>query len=154
MFLVTGCRHSWILDLSRILRKPDFCQCENKGADQLRSNCEADQRLCFCYTDSTISLLLKSKISSFKPFPETVQANLCRSWSETPKTAFLVSRLILFLVSLSKVYRKIKLMHVPICHAAVAVLCHKRKKNNLSHIMRKANVLYMRKQRRGLPLTR
>ena len=35
------------------MRKPDFCLCENKGADQLRSNCEADQRLCFRYTDST-----------------------------------------------------------------------------------------------------
>ena len=50
--------------LSCIVRKPDFCLCENKGADQLRSNCEADQRLCFPYMDSTISLLLKSKISS------------------------------------------------------------------------------------------
>ena len=39
--------------------------CENKGADQLRSNCEADQHLCFGNTDSTISLLLKSEISSF-----------------------------------------------------------------------------------------
>ena len=28
------------------------------------SNCEADQRLCFCYTDSTIPLLSKSKICS------------------------------------------------------------------------------------------
>ena len=32
--------------LGRIMRKPDFCLCENKGADQLRdqlrSNCEAD----------------------------------------------------------------------------------------------------------------
>ena len=28
------------------------------------SNCEADQRLCFCYTDSTIPLLSKFKISS------------------------------------------------------------------------------------------
>ena len=44
--------------MSRIVRKPDFCLGENKGADQLRSNCEADQRLCFRYTDSTISLLL------------------------------------------------------------------------------------------------
>ena len=35
------------------VRKPDFCLCENKGADQLRSNCEADQRLCFRCTDST-----------------------------------------------------------------------------------------------------
>ena len=24
------------------MRKPIFCICENKGADQLRSNCEAD----------------------------------------------------------------------------------------------------------------
>ena len=35
------------------------------SADQLCSNCTADQRLCFRYTDSTISLLLKSEISSF-----------------------------------------------------------------------------------------
>ena len=50
--------------MSRIVRKPDFCLCENKGADQLRSNCEADQRLCFRYSDSTIPLLLIAKISS------------------------------------------------------------------------------------------
>ena len=50
--------------LSRVVRKPDFCLCENKGADQLRSNCEADQRLCFRYSDSTIPLLLIAKISS------------------------------------------------------------------------------------------
>ena len=50
---------------SRIVRKPDFCLGENKGADQLRGNREADQRLCFRYTDSTIPLLLKSEISSF-----------------------------------------------------------------------------------------
>ena len=40
--------------------KPAFCICENKDADQLRSNCAADQRLCFRYTDRTISLLAKS----------------------------------------------------------------------------------------------
>ena len=45
------------------MRKLDFCLCENKGADQLRSNCEADQRLCFRYTDSAIPLLLKTGIS-------------------------------------------------------------------------------------------
>ena len=38
---------------------------ENKGADQLSSNCEADQRLRFRYSDSTIPLLLKSEISNF-----------------------------------------------------------------------------------------
>ena len=38
---------------------PLVCICENKGADQLRSNCAADQRLCFCYTDGKIPLLPK-----------------------------------------------------------------------------------------------
>ena len=49
------------------MRKLDFCLCENKDADQLHGNREADQRLCFRYTDSTIPLLLKSEISSFYP---------------------------------------------------------------------------------------
>ena len=53
------------LYLSRIVRKPDFCLGENKGADQLRGNREADQRLCFRYSDSTIPLLPICKISSF-----------------------------------------------------------------------------------------
>ena len=44
--------------------KTVFCICENKDADQLRGNREADQRLCFRYMDSTIPLLLISKISS------------------------------------------------------------------------------------------
>ena len=75
------------------MRKPDFCICENKDADQLRGNREADQRLCFRYTDSTIPLLLKSKISSLKPSSVTVQPGLCQTWSETPKTGFLITRL-------------------------------------------------------------
>ena len=40
--------------------KPTICQGENKGDDQLRSNCEADQRLCFRYLDSTVPLLLNT----------------------------------------------------------------------------------------------
>ena len=62
---------SWIFilyenypQMSRDVRKPDFCICENKDTDQLRGNREADQRLCFRYTDSTIPLLPKYKISS------------------------------------------------------------------------------------------
>ena len=39
--------------------------CENKGADQLRSNCEADQRLCFRYTDSAIFFLNFKLLVSF-----------------------------------------------------------------------------------------
>ena len=52
------------LYMSRDVRKPDFCKCENKDADQLRGNREADQRLCFRYTDSTTPFLPKSEISS------------------------------------------------------------------------------------------
>ena len=40
------------------MRKSDFSLCENKDADQLRNICEADQRLCFRYSESTIPLLL------------------------------------------------------------------------------------------------
>ena len=43
--------------------KPTICICENKDADQLRGNREADQRLCFLFSDSTIPRLLKSEIS-------------------------------------------------------------------------------------------
>ena len=50
--------------MSLVMRKPAFCICENKEADQLRGNREADQRLCFRYIASTISLLPKSEISS------------------------------------------------------------------------------------------
>ena len=38
------------------MRKPAFCICENKDADQLHSNenKDADQRLCFRFMDSAI----------------------------------------------------------------------------------------------------
>ena len=50
--------------LSRLMGKPTICIGENKDADQLRGNREADQRLCFRYSDSTIPPLLNSKISN------------------------------------------------------------------------------------------
>ena len=79
--------------MSLVIRKSAFCICENKDADQLRSNCAADQRLCFRYMDSAISLLYKSEISSLNPSSVVVQPGLCRTWSETPKTGFLTTRL-------------------------------------------------------------
>ena len=68
--------------------KPTICIGENKDADQLRGNREADQRLCFRYSDSTIPLLLISKISSFYPAYVLVQAGLCRTCSETTLLVF------------------------------------------------------------------
>ena len=79
--------------MSRVMRKPDFCICENKDADQLRGNREADQRLCFRYTDNTIPLLPTSEISSLWPSSVAVQPGLCGTRSETPKTGFLRTRL-------------------------------------------------------------
>ena len=73
------------------MRKPEFCLCENKDIDQLRSICEADQRLCFRYTDSIVSRLFKSEISSFSPASVTVQIGFCLTKSKTPKTGFLAS---------------------------------------------------------------
>ena len=80
--------------MSLVMRKPDFCICENKDADQLRGNREADQRLCFRHTDSAIPLLSKSEISSLYPSSVAVQPGLCRTWSKIPKTGFLRTRLI------------------------------------------------------------
>ena len=65
------------------MRKPMFCIYENKDADQLRGNREADQHLCFHYIDSTIPRLSKSKISSLQPSSVAVQPGLCRTRSET-----------------------------------------------------------------------
>ena len=56
------------------MRKPAIFICENKDADQLRGNREADQRLCFRYLDSTISV--------------AVQPGLCRTRSKTRALVF------------------------------------------------------------------
>ena len=82
-------------DLSRVMRKPTFCICENKDADQLRGNREADQRLCFRYTDSAIPRLSKPKISCLSIFSS------CTAWFVSDQVrnqnvGFLMTRLICF----------------------------------------------------------
>ena len=76
-----------IKHMSRVMRKRTFCICENKDADQLRGNREADRRPCFRYMDSAIPLLSKSEISSLKPSSVVVQPGLC--WTR-PETRMLV----------------------------------------------------------------
>ena len=56
------------------MRKPDFRIGENKDADLLRRNREADQRLCFHYIDSTFPILSKYEISSLAILCD------CRAW--------------------------------------------------------------------------
>ena len=58
------CRLSEVFNMSLVMRKPNFCLFENKDADQLRGDREADQHLCFRYTESTIPLHSEPEISS------------------------------------------------------------------------------------------
>ena len=58
--------------MSHCMRRPKLCiyaktkmQLSFAVTDQIRGNREADQRLCFPYTDSTIPLLSKSELLSF-----------------------------------------------------------------------------------------
>ena len=77
------------MHMNGVLRKPTFCICENKDVDQLRGNPEADQRLCFRYTDSTtIPLLSNSEISSLWPSSVAIQPGLCQTRSETRTLVF------------------------------------------------------------------
>ena len=80
--------------MSLCVRKPTICMGENKDADQLRGNREADQRLCFRYTDSTFPPLLIPKFSRSWVSSVTVQAGLCWTWSETQIVGFLMHMLI------------------------------------------------------------
>ena len=54
----------YITYMSRLMGKPTICIGENKNADQFRGNREADQRLCFRYSDSTIPPLLNPKFQA------------------------------------------------------------------------------------------
>ena len=87
--------------MSLAMRKLAISICESKDADQLRGNREADQRLCFRYTDSTIPLLPKYEISSLYLSSVAVQPGLCRTWWETSKTGCLTTRLIWIKLSAS-----------------------------------------------------
>ena len=78
---------------SCIMKKPAFCICQNKDPDQLRGNSAAEHHLCLCYINSTSPLPPKSKVSSLLPHSVVVHPSLCQTWSETPKTGFLMTLL-------------------------------------------------------------
>ena len=74
--------------MSRFMRKPAFCICENKDADQLRGNCKADQRLCFHFTDSAIPILSISEISSILLSSVAVQPDCVRPGRKPQRPVF------------------------------------------------------------------
>ena len=55
------------------MRKPTICICESKGPDQLHSNFEADQRLCFRFSDSTLVEVLMLELDG-------ILASVFRAW--------------------------------------------------------------------------
>ena len=95
------------------MRKPAFCTCENKVADQLCGNRTDDQHLCFRYMDSTAltPLLPKSKNSSLLPSSVAVQPGLCGTCSETPKVGFLTTSSTMVLIAI--VFLELESSH---CH--------------------------------------
>ena len=78
LFFMMSFVPAMVKDLSRHMGKPTICIGENKAADQLRSNCEADQLLCFRYI-----FYLNPKFQSV-----LVQVGLCRTCSETTLLVF------------------------------------------------------------------
>ena len=86
------------------MRKPTICICDNKGADQLRSYREADQRLCFPSMDSAFpSKVIVSKISSILPSPVAAcAAGFVSDLVGNHIVGFLVSRVVNFELSHEK----------------------------------------------------
>ena len=77
--------------MSSIMRKPDFCLCENKGADQLRSK----QLSAFVFATWIVQFLfflnLEFPVSSHLLI---VQLILCLTWSKTQIVGFLMRSLV------------------------------------------------------------
>ena len=59
-------------NMSHVIRKPDFCLCENKDADLLRSNRETDQCLCFRY-----QIVQSLYFQSYKPLVIFCSSPVC-----------------------------------------------------------------------------
>ena len=120
-------------DMSCVVRKLAFCICENKDADQLPGNREADQRLCFRYTVSTIPFLSKSEIPSLTSLPLWVYSLVCVRSGRIPRRQVFSQRgsyyytfmhsmsfkkdlpLILDMIRLSKQYQYSSVMSVRSC---------------------------------------
>ena len=79
--------------MSLVVRKPAFIICEQRrrSAWHPRSLISAFVVRCL---DSIISLVYISHISRLQLASVAEQAGLCLTWSETPKTGFLATRLI------------------------------------------------------------
>ena len=81
-------------NLSHVMKKPVYAVCVKKAADQPahpRSLISAFVVRCL---NSMIPLISVSEIASLYLASVAAQASLCLTWSQIPKTDFLVTRLI------------------------------------------------------------
>ena len=76
------------------MRKPVMPYRKNKGADQPAHLCSLISAFVVRCLDSILPLVSISKTSSLCLASVAAQAFLSLPWSETPKTGFLVTRLI------------------------------------------------------------
>ena len=76
------------------MRKPVLPYANNKGANQPVHPCSLISTFVVRCLDSIILLVSKSEISSLYLVSVAAQTSLGFTWSQTPKTGFLVTRLI------------------------------------------------------------
>ena len=82
------------------MRKPDIWICENKDTDQLRGNHDTAKLIsAFVFATGIVQSLyvLNPKFQASSKM--AVQLGLCRTWSETPKTGLLTTRLKLLYIT-------------------------------------------------------
>ena len=82
--------------MSHVTRKPVLPYANNNGADQPVYPHSLISTFVVRCLDSIITVVSISEISSLQLVSEAEQAGLSLTWSQTPKTCFLVTRLIFF----------------------------------------------------------
>ena len=113
-------------NLSSDMRKPVLTYAKTNPQISF-AYCAAEHRLYFRCIDSTIPLLAKSEISSLylSSVIYNTQSGLYRTWSEIPKTGFLMTRFIYKLLALMLVVRvKVGYVSSPSHHWWVSMLFH------------------------------
>ena len=73
--------------------KPVYAICEQQRRRSACASAQSDQRLCFRCLDSVLPLVSVTKISSLILVFVAQQASLSLTWSKTPKTGFLMTRI-------------------------------------------------------------
>ena len=89
----TDLRRMKCIPMSPFMRKPVYAICEQQRHRSACISAQSDQCLCCLLPDRIIPLLAISKNSRLWLASEAEQPGLSLSWSETPKTGFLVTRL-------------------------------------------------------------